>query len=210
MEFSDFTIRLIILLIPGAIASLIVESITIHNKWTQFRFIVSSIILGGASFCVLQVLYWAFQLCRSCRNGFAFENLQTWDCFFKKESTIVPLEIFFCLIVSVVVGYLVSYLIQHKAIFKLAKRLNVSRKFGDDSLYYQYLNSADVDWVYVRDKTTGLTYMGQVESFSEDEKNKELLLRNVTVYSYENSDELYKLKQIYLKFNERDVVIELP
>lgn len=52
--------------------------------------------------------------------------------------------------------------------------------------------------------------MGQVISFSEDEVNKEIVLRNVTVYKYDTGGELYKLKQVYLKFNSRDIIIEFP
>ncbi len=210
MEFSDFTIRLIIILIPGAIATLIIESITIHKSWSHLRFTVSSIILGGTSFGILQLLYWGFQLYQSRCIDIKFENLQTWKSIFKNENALNPIEIILSVLISIALSYCVSYIIQHKILFKIAKRFNVSRKYGDDSLYSHYLNADEVDWVYVRDKTNGMTYLGQVDSWSEDDSNKELLLRNVTVFKYENSDELYKIKQIYLKFHERDIIIELP
>ena len=211
MEFSDFTIRLIIILIPGAIASLIVEAITIHKKWIPLRFFISAIILGVICFSFLQLLYWIPQLFFSCARGSTtFENLETWKSILQKDNQINSLEIILCIPVSIIVGFVVSSIIQKKIIFKIARWLDVSSKFGDDSLYYHYLNTNEIDWVYVRDKINGLTYRGQVKAFSEDDLNKEILLRNVTVYQYETSLELYQLNEIYLKFNDRDVAIELP
>jgi hypothetical protein len=40
MEISAFTMRLLILLLPGLIAAVIVERLTLHPKWEQFRFAV--------------------------------------------------------------------------------------------------------------------------------------------------------------------------
>jgi hypothetical protein len=65
--------------------------------------------------------------------------------------------------------------------------------------------------VYVRDKNKGLTYYGIVNAYSEDDKNKELVLRRVIVYDYATSAELYQLSHIYLKFQgEEDLTIETP
>lgn len=210
MEFSDFTIRLIIILIPGAIASLIVESLTIHKKWSHVRFVLSSIILGALSFGILQLLFWFIQIFFPDKYFVSYESLKIWTCIFEEKSNLNPLEILVCLPLSVFIGYVVSYILQKKFLFKVAKFFNVSSKFGDDSLYYYFLNSDVIDWVYIKDKEKGLTYKGQVLSFAEDDTNKEIVLRNVTVFKYENSYLLYSLDQIYLKFNARDVVIEIP
>ena len=56
----------------------------------------------------------------------------------------------------------------------------------------------DVEWVWVRCKSTGLTYDGYVDSFAETEKLQELELKDVTVYNSEDSKELYKLSKIYM------------
>lgn len=110
MEFSDFTIRLIIILIPGAIASLIVESLTIHKKWSHTRFIISSIILGGLTFCLLQLLYWLVQLlCAIFTGSFLAKSLNIWMCIFNNQSRLNPIEIVIGLILSIVIGYFFSF-----------------------------------------------------------------------------------------------------
>jgi hypothetical protein len=210
MELSDFTIRLIIILIPGAIATLIVEALTVHKKWAQLRFILSAIILGGISFGLQQILYWTIQLFWLCDENFSFKSLKIWSSIFEEKSDLNPIEIVFCLPISIIIGYLISFVIQRRFLFKIAKKLKVTRKYGDDNLYYYFLSKDEVDWVYIRDKINGFTYRGQVSSFSEDEINKEIVLYNVTVYDYERSDELYTLDKVYLKFNARDVIIEIP
>ena len=210
MEYTDFTIRLIIILIPWIISTLIVESITIHKKWTPFRFIISSILLGIISFVILQLLYWLIQLFQVCKDDFVFKNLHIWDAIIKKDNDVHLIEILFCLPLSLIIEYIISYIIQSKRIFKIAQALKVSNKFGDDSLYYHYLNRNNVDWVYIRDIKNGLTYLGQVDSWAEDENNKELSLRKVTVYNYSDSKELYKIDEVYLNFCNRDIIIEEP
>ncbi len=46
MEISELTLKLIIILIPGAIATVIIDKLTIHKEWPPFKFVVNAIILG--------------------------------------------------------------------------------------------------------------------------------------------------------------------
>ncbi len=45
MQVSELTIRLIVLLIPGMLCALIIDSLSVHRKWTPFRFSIYSILL---------------------------------------------------------------------------------------------------------------------------------------------------------------------
>lgn len=54
MEISELTHKLIIILIPGAIATRIYQKVTIHEKWTSFIFVVNSIVFGGFSYLLTE------------------------------------------------------------------------------------------------------------------------------------------------------------
>src|SRR4029077_5368445 len=92
--------------------------------------------------------------------------------------------------------------------------LKISNKFGDINLYSHFLNSPNINTVYFRDLKSNLTYHGLVESFSETDEIKEIVLRNVTVYYNEeqingNAIVLYQLNAVYLSRPKDEVLIEI-
>lgn len=54
MEISEFTLKLILILVPGALASIIFEKLTIYKKWSAFEFTAMSILFGGVSYIIAQ------------------------------------------------------------------------------------------------------------------------------------------------------------
>ena len=54
MELTELTLRLVVLLLPGAIAALIVDKLTPHRPWSSFRFILHAIILGSITYITYQ------------------------------------------------------------------------------------------------------------------------------------------------------------
>jgi len=46
---SELTIKLIIILIPGAIATLIFGKLVLHKEWNNFKFVLYSILFGVVS-----------------------------------------------------------------------------------------------------------------------------------------------------------------
>jgi hypothetical protein len=55
MKISEFTLKMILLHIPGPIASIIFEKLIIHKKWTPFQFVTNSIMFGGACYLLAQL-----------------------------------------------------------------------------------------------------------------------------------------------------------
>jgi hypothetical protein len=96
----------------------------------------------------------------------------------------------------------------HKILNKIAKKVGVSTKFGDENLFSNYLSSGDIYWVYVRDHATNQTYEGQVRSWSETNNIQEMVLSDVTVYVYETSEKLYSLPSLYIARPAGTFVIE--
>ena len=206
MEITEFTIKLIIILIPGAIASLIIESLTFHKKWTPFRIVFYSILLGGLSYLFLQSIYLVIdRFDESCTNY----TLGIWGTVINGDA--LPFnEILWACLISIFLGFSLSGIINEKLLFNRTPDW-ISTKFGDDSLYYFFLNSPEVYPVYIRDIKNNLTYHGIVHTFSEDDFKKEITLRDVTVYSYQDSELLYSVPYVYLsKSQNDDFIIEIP
>ncbi|MCM4162991.1 MULTISPECIES: hypothetical protein [unclassified Arenibacter] len=200
MEVSEFTLKLIILLIPGAMAAKLYQRLTIHDKWTPFQFIANAILLGGVSYLTSQLLLDMFN--GSNHLSAFWQNLPT------KE---IPYEdVLWACISAVVLGFLVSAIDHYKLLNKFAKWIKATNKYGDENLFLYFLNAQEVQEVYIRDKNAGFTYQGIIDSYSANDSTHEIVLRQVAVFEYETSDLLYELDKLYVSKLKNELTIELP
>jgi hypothetical protein len=198
---NQLSIILFILILPGILATIIVERLTIHKRINSFFFILYSILLGLLSYVLLQIFKHIFTFLKSLiyNKNISFSFLHVWEVISNSNSYNVNLsEVAWATIVAVILGFIVSAIIHHKIVNKIAKKLSVSSKYGDENLFYYFLNSPEIDWIYIRDKERELIYQGRVESYSENEKIHEMVLTDVIVYSYYNQDKLYTTPTIYI------------
>ncbi len=200
MEISELTLKLILLLIPGSIACILYERLTVHYEWSSFKFITNAILFGALSYIIAQIVFNIGRVDTSFQ--IFWKNLPT------KE--IPYLVIVKASIVSVFVGLTATGLDHYKVINRFGKWIKLSNKYGDENLYSYFLNAEDTEEVYVRDIENGLTYHGLIDSFSDNEDVKEIVLIDVVVYDYESSDKLYNLDKIYLSRTSENLIIELP
>jgi len=183
---------------PGILSAIIYDKITTHSKWDSFKFSLYSLVLGIFSYCFLQGFYLAYDIVLAFKTPENWSWLTIWKHALAAESSINAREILGATLVSLPVALTASYIINHKIFNKLAKTLRVSQKFGDENLFSYYLNSKDVDWIYLRDQDEDITYQGRVISFSEGESGQEIVLSDVSVYQTEDSKLLYEIPSIYI------------
>lgn len=200
MEISELTLKLILILIPGSIASIIYERLTIHKQWNSFKFVINAILFGALSYIVAQFVF------NICRVDTSFETF--WENLPTKE---IPYNVILkASFVSIFIGLIATGVDHYKLINKLGKFLKLTNKYGDENLYSYFLNAEDVDEVYIRDIGNGLTYHGLINSYSENDEINEIVLVDVIVYDYSTSEKLYSLDKIYLSRKKDNLIIELP
>jgi hypothetical protein len=210
MEISALTLKLIILLTPGILATTIYKRLTIrHKEQSDFMFVVISIMFGMFSYLILQIINYLISLAKNiCSKTIEeYETIKTFSDL-SNGNSIPYSEVIWACIISIILGFLISKLDHSKLINTFARKWNISNKYGDENLYSYFLNSPDVNWVYVRVIENSLTYLGWVESFSETIENKEIVLNQVTVYDYPDSKKMYEIERIYLVFPKDKVIIE--
>ena len=200
MEISQLTLKLIILLIPGGLGAIILERLTVHKPWTSFRFILNSIIIGFCSYGILQILSFWF-------NTKGNTSLVIWNSLDEKAP--IPYnEVMFAILIGIALGLLITMADNAKWLNKLARKYKISYKYGDENLYSHFLYAKDTQFVYVRHMKHKFTYAGCVQSYSENEELREIVLSKVKVYSYQESELLYETDKVYLSFLKDDVIIE--
>lgn len=201
MQTSELTIRLILLILPGAIAALIIEKLTVHKPWDAFRFIFYSTLMGLISYLTYQAYY--FLIGNS-------DILSFWRAITDKAVSISIKEILCVSVIAIPLGFIVSAAIQYKVINKIANCLKVSSKYGDDNLFYHFLNLNEVRWLWVRDKDQDITYEGLLQYYNETDSLREIVLSEVKVFRSSDSEFIREAPYIYLTFSPDRFIIELP
>jgi hypothetical protein len=141
---------------------------------------------------------------RTCYNCLFFKALSD------VSKSIDFWEILKVSLLSIATGYLVTALINHKILNKIAKFLRVSKKFGDLDVWSFIMNSKNIEWVIIRDIEVNLMYEGWVELFSDSTEEDELLLRDVRVFENSSGRELYQTPGLYLPRKREKITIEFP
>src|ERR1700730_5065954 len=160
MDVSRVTLKLIFILIPGALASLIFEKLTTHKPWNSFKFIAHSILFGVLSYLITG---WLINLI-STFFYLHWSQLILWR---DLDSKNIPFdEIGKATVTSIVIGFLSSAIDYYKILNRFATWLKITNKYGDINLYSHFLNSTNINAIYFRDLKSKLTYHGFVESFS--------------------------------------------
>lgn len=140
---------------------------------------------------------------------FSYRKLEFWAMLLNGDKKLPFTEIFFACLLAIFIGILISAAIQHKWLTKWAQHWNISSKFGDENLWSYFLNSKEIRWVCIRDKSAGFTYQGVIDSYSENEELREVALRDVSVYTYNDSELCYKLPAMYLSFPASNLNLEV-
>ncbi|WP_019567800.1 hypothetical protein [Thioalkalivibrio sp. ALMg13-2] len=209
---NELAIAVVVILFPGLIAAVICDKITVHSpRWGSFKYSVYSFVLGVSSYVALQGIVYIWNWFSGLfvpTVSFVSKTLDVWTIVTTQTVSIDPSEVFWATILSPVIAVLAAFTVNHKIIHKAAQRLRVSGKYGDENLFSFFLNAQDINWVYVRDIPSKLTYQGRVVSFSEADDMQELVLSEVTVFAYETSDEYYSVPLLYLSKERGSFIIE--
>jgi hypothetical protein len=201
MQISELTIRIILLILPGAIATLIIEKLTVHKPWDAFRFLFYSTLMGFTTYLTYQAYY--FLIGNS-------DILSFWKAITDNKVSISIKEILCASITAIPLGFIVSAAVQYKIINKIANRLKVSSKYGDDNLFYHFLNLNEVQWLWIRDKDQDITYEGLIQYYNETDTLREIVLSEVKVFRSSDSEFIREAPYIYLTFSPDRFIIELP
>lgn len=209
---NELAIAVGVILFPGLITAVICDKITVHSpKWGSFKYSVYSFIFGVSCYVALQVLAYLWDwIAASALPPLVLVSatLDVWAIVTTQRASIDPSEVFWATLLSPGIAAGAAFIVNHKLINRVAQKLRISSKYGDENLFSFFLNAQNIDWVYVRDISNKLTYQGRVVSFSEADDMQELVLSEVTLFAYETSDELYSVPVIYLSKARGTFIIE--
>jgi hypothetical protein len=210
INFSELTIKLLLIFLPGIIATIIVDNLTTHRNRDFKYFIINSYLLGMLTYLLLNLLI-------SINNSIVIWNgfeptlkMKFLGNLLNMSDQISIKEVFFATLLAILIGIIVSVCINYKIFHQIAIKLGITRKFGDADVWQYTFNSPDITWVIVRNIDTDIMYQGWVHAFSDTCDINELFLRQVTVYKNSTGIKLYEMDGIYIKQNKDVLVLEFP
>ena len=203
MDVSEFTFRLIVLFLPGLIAFLIVEALTIHRSIPMVRVFLYSLVLG---FLCYFIHYPLAKVLAGDESSFSFMDfLKT------SQLTLEPNEIFLVTSLSIPLALLISLALNKHWLHRVAYRIRVSKKFANPDVWSLVMNEDGSEWVVVRDLEHDLIYEGWVVAFSDSTDDfDEVLLTDARVYRNSTGQELYKVPSVYLSTRHGNKIVEFP
>lgn len=202
-----FFFQLVVIFIPGIIWERVDCAYGREHPKEQWDVIRRSFVFGLASYGVLYGVAWAL--------GYVFGDLGLKMPQLKKEEAFLDAstfrEIFFASLVAVICSIVWLYVTNYKLITRFLQAIGATKRYGDEDIWEFMFNSrrAEVEFVNLRDFKKKLTYTGWVEAFSESEKQREIVLRDVIVYDFD-SNIIMETERVYLARSADNIDIEFP
>ena len=196
--------QLAIIFLPGLIWAQIDARYAVKRKPRPIEFLIRAFLFGISTYLIAYAGYAVF--------GQSFSSL---DVDPSGPARILLDDFVDEIFISAIIAFLLSVIWIYVATYRLLNRLLIwsraTNKYGDEYVWDFMFNSSqgESEYVHVRDFEKGMTYTGWVSAFSETEKLRELLLRDVIVYTGD-SGESTAVPLLYLARDGADIHIEFP
>lgn len=204
MDMSVFTFKLLLLFFPGLISAFLIDQLTVHRPREKFFFLIQSFVLGLSSY----FLYWIILKVISKWVDSIDTSMISLRTLTNSNITFSFSEIIYVTICSIIIALTITVLAKYKVINRIARKCQLTNKFGELDVWGYFMNIKEIEWATVRDHPNDLIFDGWIQAFSDDSKHAEVLLRDVSVYKNSTGEKLYQVGSIYLSRNRQDISIE--
>ena len=209
MELSEFTITLLYLGIPGIVCYYIVRKLTgvssdnaVHQVLAIFLF---SFLSYGLVMSIDCLVFWLFGLPYSP---------EFMDVVLGKSGPIQFGQLLRIVDGGILVAFILSYGHRFNIVNFFGQTIRSTQRYGDEDVWHFFHNAPAKDkndgWLFIRDHKCNLSYHCCVPTWSDTNCDREMVLSDVTVFTNDTVEYLYKCALIYLCRNKDDITIEVP
>ena len=173
-------------------------------KPSEIEFVLRAVLFGLTVYAVEFILFTLL--------GWPFTLVDLADAATKEVVTAqVAHEVLWALGISVILAVTWLYVSTYKIFTRFLQMIGATRKYGDEDVWDFTFNAreAAVEYVHVRDFENGYVYAGWVNTFSETDKLRELVLLDVIVYDLAGIEK-YTMPRMYLARSPENMNIEFP
>jgi hypothetical protein len=202
-----FFLQLIVIFIPGLLWERVDSKYGADRANQQWDILRRAFVFGLIAYLVTYCFLWLVSL---KYEGWAFKLFD-----FRKDVTFLDASAFWQIAlasaISLICAVLWLYASKYKIVTRLLHVIHASKRYGDEDVWDYMFNSGrpEVEYLHLRDFEKELTYAGWVEAWSESERQREVVLKDVVVYDFEGR-ELFRTARVYLARKADNVDIEFP
>lgn len=203
--------QLALIFMPGLIWANIDEKYGAGKPPDHVKFFVRVFLFGMSTYVALYGLY---SLAALFFKELEFGHYGWAEDITNPDLTAFIDEIFWSVPLSLFLSVLWLYAVRCKVLRKLLHYLNATERLGDEDLWSTILKEDKPgDPIYFRDCAKDLIYAGWVESYSQNEDNREMVLRNVSVYKDArleggSTQHLFDTPRLYVSCDKNSVLID--
>jgi hypothetical protein len=204
MRVDLLILQLAVIFLPGIVWARVDAVYAAKVRPSEVEFFLRAFLFGLTTYAVEFVIFTAL--------GRPFRMADLADA---ATHAVVTQDIAYEILWALVIGAALSiawlYFAKYKLLTRFLQWVGATRKYGDEDVWDFTFNSRDeaVEYVHFRDLENKLVYAGWVNSFSESDKVRELVLLDVIVYDFDGM-ELYRTPRLYLARPPDAIHIEFP
>ena len=204
MEISLLALQIAIVFLPGIIWARLDSTYGLRAKSGDAEFFMRAFMFGLVSYAATFLLFTAI--------GRPFSII---DLGARENTAIVTAAIAYEVVVAIAISLGLSvfwlYMTNYKLLTRLLQKIGATKTYGDEDVWDFTFNSqkAVVEYVHVRDFQNRIVYAGWVDTFSETDKLRELVLSNAQIFDFDGNM-LFEIPLVYLARAPENIHIEFP
>jgi hypothetical protein len=204
MKIDVLILQLALLFLPGLIWAGIDARYASKSKPSDIEFFLRAFLFGLTSYAATFAIYSLF--------GWDVTVVNLVDAATQPIVTRAILkEVLAATAIGFALGVLWIYIASYKVLWNILRWVHATKRYGDEDVWDFTFNSREavVEYIHFRDFENKFVYAGWVSTFSETEKLRELVLRDVQVYDFDGK-QLYDIPLLYLARPPENLHIEFP
>lgn len=205
MMLTQFTVRLIVLLIPGLVGTVFFQLFSTKGEIDNRSFATKIILISFISYAIVYVLSYYSPITIECTF---------FDALLDEKVPVNYSELLLPVILSLVITLIYLYISNYRVMYKLGEKCKLTTKTGENDVWGELFNNSNKGLnghVYITFVDRKIVYGGFVEYYSMNNEFRELVLQNVKVYKNNKKYKfLYDVDRIYLQLKKNEnIIIEI-
>lgn len=205
MEINQFILRLIIIMAPGIICSIIYNKLKGEKRTKDWETLLEIFLFSLITYVIYDVILKIVKCC-----GITDREIDALKTLITESELPSSLDLIFSTTIAIIVAFGFAAIYKYKLLSRIGRKIRVTARYGDEDVWEYFFHSPDVDWIFVRDYKNNLVYFGSLNAFSESNQKRELILTDVEVFTNDTCEELYKVRTVYLNLADFGFSIEIP
>jgi len=204
MELSLLALQIAIIFLPGLIWARLDATYGLKSRPSDTEFFMRAFMFGLVSYAVTFVVF-----------TLAGRPFKIVDFAARGNAALVTPAIAYEIIVATGASFLLAilwlYTTNYKLLTHLLQLVGATKTYGDEDVWDFTFNSqkAAVEYVHLRDFANRIVYAGWVNTFSETEKLRELVLSKARLYDFDGNF-LFETPLLYLARSPDNMHVEFP